>query len=145
MTAYREFEAHHRQALWESAHVLQIIVGPSRAKDPRLSFFYEERRRRRSWSSPQWKVVLRIVLEILVGGQCDLDILLDPFFLHFPGRFETSWWYPGFGRRQNNIPKLASALHLADSADPWRSQYRAAIADHPGSSIDRLRTKFVAQ
>uniref|UniRef100_A0AAV1TA75 Uncharacterized protein n=1 Tax=Peronospora matthiolae TaxID=2874970 RepID=A0AAV1TA75_9STRA len=86
MTAYREFEALHRQALWESTHVLPIIVGPSRAKDAELSIFCEERRRRRSRSSHRWKAVLRIVLEGLVGGQCDLDILLDPFFLHFPGR-----------------------------------------------------------
>uniref|UniRef100_A0AAV1URC8 Uncharacterized protein n=1 Tax=Peronospora matthiolae TaxID=2874970 RepID=A0AAV1URC8_9STRA len=61
MIAYREFEDHHLQALWESTHVLPIIVCPSRAKDPGLSVFYKERRRRRSRSSPQWKAVLCIV------------------------------------------------------------------------------------
>ena len=32
VTAYREFEDHHRQAIWESTHVLPIIGGASRAK-----------------------------------------------------------------------------------------------------------------
>ena len=96
-TAYRDFEDHHRQALWKSTHVLPIIVGSSRAQDPGLSVYYYEGRRRRSRSISWWKAVLRIVLQGLVEGRCDLYILLDPFFLHFSGRLKKWRWHPGFG------------------------------------------------
>ena len=94
--------------------MLLIIVGSSRVKDPGLSVYYEERRHRRSRSSPRWNAVLRIVLQELVECQCDHEILLDPFFLHFSGRLEKCLLHPGFDCRQSNILYLDSALCLTD-------------------------------
>ena len=85
-------------------------------------------------------MILRFILNGMIAGHCDLDILLDPFFLHFPSHMEVSPWYPGL--REKSILNLISALPLLDAAEPWRTQYRSSIADHPGSSIARLQGKF---
>ena len=79
----------------------------------------------------------------MIEGYCDLVILLEPVFLHLPRLTEKQFWYPGLGTRKTNIPNLASALLLTNSAEPWRNQYRDAIADHPGMSIPLLAGKFV--
>ena len=76
------------------------------------------------------------------AGYCDLDILLDSFFLHFPSQIEVHSWYPGPGCKRKNIPNLISALLPLDAAELWRTQYRSSIADYPGSSIPRLPGKF---
>ena len=83
-----------------------------------------------------------IHLEGMIEGHCDLEILLDTFFLHFSSFKEVSPWYPGLGCKPKGIPHLISALPLLDAAEPWRPQYRSSIADHPGSSIARLPGKF---
>ncbi|KAK1942170.1 hypothetical protein P3T76_006492 [Phytophthora citrophthora] len=64
-----------------------------------------------------------------------------PYLLHLPARSEQAHWYPGFGEVQRPAD-LLTALQITDSADPWRNQYRANIADHPGSRIMRLDEKF---
>ncbi|OWY98081.1 hypothetical protein PHMEG_00031246 [Phytophthora megakarya] len=70
---WTELKAKHLQALWEASHSFPI---PERAA---------------------WKRLLPYVLRCIEAGVCDLDIFLDPYFLHFPRREETSVWYPGLG------------------------------------------------
>ena len=72
---------------------------------------------------------------------CDLDIFLDPFFLHYPRMHEERVRYPGL-RHNADTPDLLKALEIADREDPWRNQFRNAPKDHPGSQIPRLQNKF---
>ena len=141
---YQDFEDHHRQALWESTHVLPI-TSDQRKTDPDLANFCKERKQRRSRSGHRWKNVLRFILQGMISGQCDLDILLDPYFLHFPRATDKKMWYPGLGSKSRSIPDLATALSMLDFAEPWRNQFRSAIVNHPGSSIPRLIGKFVVK
>ena len=138
---YLEFEDRNRQALWESTHAI-FLSSEQRASDPELDQLWKQRKQRRSRAGPRWKAILRFILQGMIAGHCDLDILLDPFFLHFPSFKEVSPWYPGFGCGPKGIPNLISALPLLDAAEPWRSQYSSSIAAYPGSSIVRLPGKF---
>ncbi|OWZ01751.1 hypothetical protein PHMEG_00026803, partial [Phytophthora megakarya] len=115
-----ELQTRHRQAAWESTHSFPI-------SEPQ----------RRSRFGAAWKSFLKFVLLSIVAGHCDLDILLDPVFLHFPRPGERSKWHPDLHciLRPAN---LFQALRDADPQDPWRNQYRHAIEDHPGSQFPRL-------
>ena len=77
----------------------------------------------------------------MIEGHCDLDIFLDPFFLHCPRMHEERVLYPGLGRNTDPAD-LLEALEIADREDPWRIQFRNAPGDHPGSQIPRLQNKF---
>ena len=143
LAQYYDFEDRHRQALWEASHFLPISI-PQRRSDLDLATFAKERNRRRSRSGPKWKIVLRTILQGIIVGYCDLDILLDPIFLHFPRPKEAKTWYPGSSAGRADIPNLVTALSVDDEAEPWRNQFRSSISDHPGSSIPRLAGKFVS-
>ena len=117
VTLYREFENRCRQSLWESTHSI-YIPKEKRDLDPDLDRFWHERKQRRSRSGPRWKTILRFILRGMIDGHCDLDILLDPFFMHFPGYLEVPPWFPGFGCSQKNLPNLATALAMLDTAEP---------------------------
>ena len=83
-----------------------------------------------------------MVLQGMIDGLCDLDILLDPVFLHFPRLNEKRVWYPGLSVKRANLPNLITALSIDYAAERWRSQFRGRIASHPGSSLPRLVGKF---
>ena len=138
---YRAFGDCHRQALWKSTHVLPIS-SRQRQDDLKLTTFCEKRRHRRSRSGPRWKTVFRFVLQGMIEGHCDLGVLLDPFFLHFPDSSKKRIWYPGSGCKKIKFPNFITALSLADSDDPWRNQYQSAIAKNHGSSITRISRKI---
>ena len=81
----------------------------------------------------------------LVLGHCDLDILLDPIFLHFPRPNEVKTWYPGLSEGRTDIPTLVTALSMGDEAEPWKNQFRFSISDHdPTTSrqILSVQSKF---
>ena len=141
METYRAYEDRPRQTLWESTHVLPIS-SRQRQENPALAEFCEARRQRRSRSGHSSKFVLRFILQGMIDGYCDLDILLDPLFSHFPASSEKILWYPGLECKTTKIPNLMTALSLADSVEPWRNLYRSAIAKHPGSLITRISGKF---
>ncbi|GMF38650.1 unnamed protein product [Phytophthora fragariaefolia] len=87
-----------------------------------------------------------------LGGWCDLDIMLDPFFLHFSKRVETVTWYPGVDSRQANLSgpnlhhpeptDLLEALDECNTEDPWRNHYRDTPQYHPARQIARIPAKF---
>ena len=87
--------------------------------------------------------MLRFILQGMIDGNCDLDLFLDPFFMHFPSPVEMRPWYPGSGDPQKNILNLISVLTRLDSSEPCRDQFRSRIEDHPGSSIARLSNLFI--
>ncbi|KAG2842817.1 hypothetical protein PC111_g2552 [Phytophthora cactorum] len=49
----------------------------------------------RSRAGDRWEAFLQLVLEGMGRRLCDLDLLLDSFFLHFPQSWEAGVWYPG--------------------------------------------------
>ncbi|ETO83362.1 hypothetical protein F444_02608, partial [Phytophthora nicotianae P1976] len=136
---YLVFEDRHMQALWESLHFLPISTVMCR-RDPKLPTYHEGRRQRRSRAGEAWTRYLRVVMQVLRLRRCDLDILLDPFFMHLPKSRKPKEWYP---RVENDGDTLADALVIVDREDPWRNHYRDRPAEHPSMQIARLRDKFV--
>ncbi|KAE9260180.1 hypothetical protein PR003_g34476 [Phytophthora rubi] len=119
---------------------------------PWLATYKKGRNNRRSHAGAHWKAFLEIFILAMREGWCDLDLLLDPFFLHFPKRSETATWYPGLASRQANLrdpnlhraepTDLLEALDEANSEDPWRNHFRDTPDQHPARSISRLKDKF---
>ncbi|KAG1682712.1 hypothetical protein DVH05_018933 [Phytophthora capsici] len=116
---YEDFEEASRQVFWETTHKLPITPAMC-AAEPFLEQYRNDCRVRRMRAGPRWKRLLKHLMAGLKSGECDLDLLLDPYFLHFPARGEQ----------------------IVGRADPWRNQHRANIADHPGSRLARLDRKF---
>ncbi|RLN71695.1 hypothetical protein BBJ28_00026582, partial [Nothophytophthora sp. Chile5] len=139
--AYSRFEDSYRQAYWESTHYLQI-TGAMRQADPALDAYCGERKQRRSHAGGRWKKILAMILRLMGERHCDLDLLLDPFFLQFPALGESGFWYPGIEDGADPAT-LLDALAISDAADPWRNHHRDAMADHPSMDILRLEDKFV--
>ncbi|ETN08084.1 hypothetical protein PPTG_23055 [Phytophthora nicotianae INRA-310] len=69
MRIYASYEDEHLRAYWDSTHAF-----PSRRPV---------------------EVVPSTGVALLSPGYCGLDLLLDPFFLHFPRPGEAGAWYPG--------------------------------------------------
>ena len=93
--AYEGFMDSHRQDLWESTHFLWISA-EQRKTDPGLAAFTRARRQRRSRAGPRWKRVLQMILQGMIDGLCNLDILLDPMLLHFPVRMRLECGIPAY-------------------------------------------------
>ncbi|ETO75617.1 hypothetical protein F444_08828 [Phytophthora nicotianae P1976] len=82
------------RAYWDSTHTFQVSITKCRASRY-LEAFYTDRKQRRSRAGARCKSFLQQVLICMLQGYCDLDLLLDPFFLHFPRQGEAGAWYPG--------------------------------------------------
>ena len=87
---YHSLEHSHLQAIGESTHTFSISL-KLRQKDRQLMTFWRQRKQRRSRFGARWKAFLKFLLSGMVAGYCDLDILLDPFFLHYPRLHVVSW------------------------------------------------------
>ncbi|OWZ09512.1 LOW QUALITY PROTEIN: hypothetical protein PHMEG_00017780 [Phytophthora megakarya] len=107
--------------------------------DPYLAAFVVERKNRRSHAGARWKQILRLFLIAMREGWCDLDLLLDPYFLHYEAR-SANIADPQLNRRGHTNP--IEALAECDAADPWRTHYRLHHAGHPARRIARLAGKF---
>ncbi|POM65658.1 Hypothetical protein PHPALM_18595 [Phytophthora palmivora] len=148
---YRDFEASELIAYWESTHKFPITAAMI-AQSPWLGSFAKQRNNRRSHAGNRWKRMLLTLIQAMIEGWCDLDLLLDPFFFHFPKRTDEVAWYPGIETRRANLADpqlnrrepidLLEALAEADTADPWRNHYRDHTADHPARHLPRLDRKF---
>ena len=57
----------------------------------------------------RWKQLAKFIFQGMVKGHGDLDILLDPFFMHFPLPREERDWYPSFGAQVPQYPDLVAA------------------------------------
>ncbi|OWZ02145.1 hypothetical protein PHMEG_00026342 [Phytophthora megakarya] len=114
---------------WESTHRFPVSSALIRS-DPYLATFVVERKNRRSHAGARWKQILRLFLIAMREGWCDLDLLLDPYFLHCPS----------LNRREP--ADLIEALAECDAADPWRTHYRLHHAGHPARRIARIAGEF---
>ncbi|OWZ08172.1 hypothetical protein PHMEG_00019330 [Phytophthora megakarya] len=60
-------------------------------------------------------------------GWCDLDLLLDSYFLHFPKRTDEVAWCPGIEARSANLAD--PQLHRREPADLIEALAECAAAD----------------
>ncbi|ETI56024.1 hypothetical protein F441_23094 [Phytophthora nicotianae CJ01A1] len=141
MRIFASYEDEHLRAYWDSTHAFPVSIAKRRASRY-LDAFYTDRKQRRSRAGARWKSFLQQVLIGLIRGYCDLDLLLGPFFLHFPRPGEAGAWYPGVEDGADSADLLA-ALTIADTADRWRNHYRDVPEDHPALGIACLRGKFM--
>ncbi|KAF4132799.1 hypothetical protein GN958_ATG18010 [Phytophthora infestans] len=81
--AFRDFASKHRVAIWEGTHRFPISRNQLQGSTW-LSNFNKQRGNRRSHAGRAWKRVLVILVLAIQDGWCDVDILLDPSFLHLP-------------------------------------------------------------
>ncbi|KAE9038395.1 hypothetical protein PR001_g4362 [Phytophthora rubi] len=148
---YNSHEAESLQSYWESTHSFPITHAMVK-KHPWLAVYRKERNNRRSHAGNRWKAFLELLILALREGWCALDLLLDPFFLHFPKRSETVTWFPCLTARQANLADpnlhrrepvdLLAALDEDNSVDPWHKHYRDLPQQHPANSLSRLTDKF---
>lgn len=80
---YQTHDPDSLQSYWESTHAF-IITPAMVARHPWLAVYKKERSNRRSHAGGHWKAFLDIFILAMREGWCDLDLLLDPFFLHLP-------------------------------------------------------------
>ncbi|KAF4141525.1 hypothetical protein GN958_ATG09284 [Phytophthora infestans] len=149
--AFRDFASKRRVAIWEGTHRFPISRNQLQGSTW-LSNFSKQRGNRRSHAGRAWKRVLVILVLAIQDGWCDVDILLDPSFLHLPRRGDKVAWFPGSVSRQANLEdpnlhrpeptSLLEALREIDEAEPWRIQFRGDLSQHPGRQIQRPVGKF---
>ncbi|ETK73764.1 hypothetical protein F441_19743 [Phytophthora nicotianae CJ01A1] len=112
-------------------HAFPVSIAKRRA-NRYLKACYTDRKQHRSRTGAR-----------LLRGYCDLDLLLDPFFLQFPRPGEAEAWYPGIDGGADPAD-LLEALAITDAADRWRNHYRDVPGNHPALEIARLPGKFVS-
>ncbi|KAF4150228.1 hypothetical protein GN958_ATG00584 [Phytophthora infestans] len=149
--AFRDFASKHRVAIWEGTPRFPISRNQLQGSTW-LSNFNKQRGNRRSHAGRAWKRVLVILVLAIQDGWCDVDVLLDPSFLHLPRRGDKVAWFPGSVSRQASLEdpnlhcpeptSLLEALREIDEAEPWRIQFRGDLSQHPGRQIQRLVGKF---
>ncbi|KAF4141916.1 hypothetical protein GN958_ATG08888, partial [Phytophthora infestans] len=100
--ALRDFASKHRVAIWEGTHRFPISRNQLQGSTW-LSNFNKQRGNRRSHAGRAWKRVLVILVLAIQDGWCDVDILLDPSFLHLPRRGDKVAWFPRSVSRQANL------------------------------------------
>ncbi|KAG2773749.1 hypothetical protein PC129_g15073 [Phytophthora cactorum] len=93
-----------------------------------------KRGNRRSHAGADWKKIPVIFILTMQDGWCDLDLLLDPFFLHLPKRHDKVIWFPGVVSHRANLADptlnrsepaiLLEALEECNPADLWRNHFR---------------------
>ncbi|OWY92099.1 hypothetical protein PHMEG_00039037, partial [Phytophthora megakarya] len=109
--SYAALEEDHMIAYWESTHYLEI-TSVMTDTDSDL-FTYHQDRRCDGSGLEKW---------------ADIDVLLDPYFLHLPIVRDRVRWYPGSVSRAANLTQptanlpeptdLITALFECDQADP---------------------------
>ncbi|KAG2762721.1 hypothetical protein JG687_00019346 [Phytophthora cactorum] len=123
-------------------------ISPKIAKSVWLADFNKKRGNRRSHAGADWKKILVIFILTIQDDWCDLDLLLDPFFLHLPKRHDKVIWFPGVVSRRTNLADLTlhrsepatllEALNECNTTDPWCNHFRDAPGQHPAHQIPCL-------
>ncbi|OWY90332.1 hypothetical protein PHMEG_00041582, partial [Phytophthora megakarya] len=136
---------------WESTHYLEITTAMAKA-DADLFTYHDDRRLRRMRVGESWRKLLGDMVVMMRAKWADVDLLLDPYFLHLPAKQGRVRWYPGSVSRAANLAQptanlpepidLITALFECDQADPWRNHFRDPGSVHPSRSIPRLVNKF---
>ncbi|OWZ14657.1 hypothetical protein PHMEG_00011833 [Phytophthora megakarya] len=83
------------------------------AADSDLFTYHPDQRQRRIRVGESWRRLLGECLLMMRGQWADIDILLDPYFLHRPTTRDWVRWYPGLVSRATNL-----ALPTANPPQP---------------------------
>ncbi|KAG6942253.1 hypothetical protein JG688_00018233 [Phytophthora aleatoria] len=107
---------------------------------------------RRIRAGERWREIITALLPVMREGWADVDLLLDPFFLHLLNDADRVRWYPEATSRAQNVGdpnqhqgephNLLAALTECDTSDPWRNHCRDRPQAHPARRIGRLPNKF---
>ncbi|EGZ10088.1 hypothetical protein PHYSODRAFT_256420, partial [Phytophthora sojae] len=126
---------------WEITHSIEISISKASAESWEVKFT-SDRKNRRSHFVKMLLPVFEEVARLCKAHVCDLDILLEPFFLPL---IATYPWFPKGASGASG--DLLHVLRTTDEAEPWRLFYWNARAKHPsmnGPIHTRLRGKFKA-
>ncbi|EGZ13539.1 hypothetical protein PHYSODRAFT_335290 [Phytophthora sojae] len=126
---------------WEITHSIEISISKASAEFWEVKFT-SDRKNRRSHFVKMLLPVFEEVARLCKAHVCDLDILLEPFFLPL---IETCPWFPKGASGASG--DLLHVLRTTDDAEPWRLFYWNARAKHPSMNEPihtRLRGKFKA-
>ncbi|OWY95340.1 hypothetical protein PHMEG_00034682, partial [Phytophthora megakarya] len=102
LMATEPLEEGHMIANWESTHYLEITTETAKADTDLFTYHADRRLRRAKWA--------------------DIDILLDPYFLHLP-------------TKQDRPIDLITALFECDQTDPWINHFRDPGSIHREISL----------
>ncbi|OWZ13866.1 hypothetical protein PHMEG_00012739 [Phytophthora megakarya] len=80
---YATLEEDQLIAYWESTHYLKITKAML-ASDPVLFIYHQDRRQRRIRVGDRCRKLLGACLQMMRSQWADIDLLLDPYFLHLP-------------------------------------------------------------
>ncbi|OWZ12635.1 hypothetical protein PHMEG_00014175 [Phytophthora megakarya] len=149
--SYAGLEEDHLIAYWESTHYLEVTKAML-ASDPDLFIYHQDQRQRRICVGDRWRKLFGACLPMMRSQWVDIDLLLDPYFLHLPMPQHRVRWYPGSVSRAVNLAQptanlpeptdLITALFECGQADPWWNHYRDSGTAHPSLQIPRLANKF---
>ncbi|OWY97872.1 hypothetical protein PHMEG_00031492, partial [Phytophthora megakarya] len=81
--SYAALKEDHLIAYWESTHYLEITKAML-ASDSDLFVYHQDRRQRRIRVGDRWRKLLGACLPMMRSQWTDIDLLLDPYFLHLP-------------------------------------------------------------
>ncbi|EGZ27281.1 hypothetical protein PHYSODRAFT_257480 [Phytophthora sojae] len=126
---------------WEITHSIEISISKDSAESWEVKFT-SDRKNRTSHFVKMLLPVFEEVARLCKAHVCDLDILLEPFFLPL---IATCPWFPKGASGASG--DLLHVLRTTDEAEPWRLFYWNARAKHPSMNEPthtRLRGKFKA-
>ncbi|OWZ01596.1 hypothetical protein PHMEG_00026981 [Phytophthora megakarya] len=141
--AYAALDEDHMIAYWESTHYFEITTAMANA-DTDLFTYHADRRKRRMRVGESWRKLLGDMVVMMRAKWADVDLLLDPYFLHLPTKQHRDRC-PGRLISHSHLPEpidLITALFECDQADPWRNHFRDLGSVHPSRNIPRLVNKF---
>ncbi|OWY94536.1 LOW QUALITY PROTEIN: hypothetical protein PHMEG_00035701 [Phytophthora megakarya] len=116
--AYAALEEVHMIAYWESSHYLEI-TSVMAAADSDLFTYHQDRRQRRIRAGESWRKLLGDMVVMMMAKWADVDLLLDPYFLHLPTKQDRVRWYPGSVSRAANLAQPTA--NLPEPTSPSRS------------------------
>ena len=109
-TIYLVLDDRHRQALWN--RFIKYIYPTNNGDAIQNWRILQNLKQRRLRPGRSWKTVLRFILRGMVLGHCDMNILLNLFFLHFPLTRKVQPWYPGLKCKQKYSKPDHSAVQV---------------------------------
>ncbi|OWZ05675.1 hypothetical protein PHMEG_00022191 [Phytophthora megakarya] len=122
---YAALEEDHMIAYWE---YLEITTAMANADTDRFTY-HADRCKRRMRVGGSWRKLLGDMVVMMRAKWADVDILLDPYFLHVP-------------TKQDRPTDLITALFECDQTNPLRNHFRDPGSVHPSRNIPRLVNKF---
>ncbi|OWZ06317.1 hypothetical protein PHMEG_00021438 [Phytophthora megakarya] len=107
--SFAALEENHLIAYWESTRYLEITKAMAAADSDLFTYHHDRRQRRIRVGERCWKLLGECLL-LMRGQWADIDVLLDPYFLHLPTTRDWVRWYPGSVSRAANLAQPMANL-----------------------------------